>query len=152
MGNYSVEAWVCTAATQPMNVLCKTSNLGAKAEWSHQLRIDGDGRVEHALSLNHGESYLVCRSSARLHPNHWYYLVGTLTIGETDSEMLNLRVCALSSAQARPPRSALCAGEAPPCCACAQARADWNGRVQSSHWSRAPIRPHIRSPLLAARG
>mmetsp|Transcript_40490 Transcript_40490/g.93825 ORF Transcript_40490/g.93825 Transcript_40490/m.93825 type:complete len:660 (-) Transcript_40490:973-2952(-) len=38
MGSYTVEAWVCTALTQPMNILCKTNNFGAKSEWSHQVR------------------------------------------------------------------------------------------------------------------
>jgi len=97
---------VCAALTQPMNIVCKTSSVGAKAEWSMQLRLDAEGRVEHALALGHGDAWLVCRSSARLHSHHWYYVVGTLTIGEMETDGLNLRV--------RAPRAAFETPRAPP--------------------------------------
>jgi len=48
--------------------------------------------VEHALSLDKGSKWVVCRSSAKLHPNHWYYIVGTLTVGDPDADGLILRL------------------------------------------------------------
>ncbi len=45
--HYTVEAWVKPLKAAPMNIIARSNESYPTSAWSHQLRINAQGRLEH---------------------------------------------------------------------------------------------------------
>ena len=71
---YTVEAWVRPAKVGPMNIICRTDYTFPQQAWSHQLRINAQGRLEHFC----GETV---SHTVTVQAGHWYHVAGVAVGG-----------------------------------------------------------------------
>eukprot|EP00965_Chrysotila_dentata_P216263 6189273-Pleurochrysis_carterae.AAC.2 len=68
-----MEAWIKPAKLAPMNIFCRSDEAYPMAAWSHQLRINAAGRLEHYLEAD--DKYTVFHT-VNIVPGHWYHVAG----------------------------------------------------------------------------
>ena len=73
---YTMEAWVRPAKVQPMNILARSDESYPMSAWSHQLRINAEGKLEHYCEAD--DKYTVCHTQP-VQADHWYHVAGTAT-------------------------------------------------------------------------
>jgi len=78
---YTIEAWVRPSKVAPMNIVTRSDESYPMAAWSHQLRINKEGKFEHYLEAD--DKYTVCHTVA-IEPNRWYHVAG---VAVADEEM-----------------------------------------------------------------
>ena len=81
---YTIEAWVRLAKVGPMNIICRSDDSTCTSTWSHQLRVNEEGKMEHYVEA--GEKYCVTHPKP-LELHKWYHVAGSAV---ADGE---LRVC-----------------------------------------------------------
>jgi len=80
-GDYTIEAWICPArGNVPMSILCKSSGAYPMSVWSHQLRINERGQLQHSTLLVDGEHQVVV-SNVALKTNAWTHVAGAASPG-----------------------------------------------------------------------
>ena len=70
---YTIEAWVRPAKVGPMNIVTRSDESYPTAAWSHQLRINKEGKFEHYVEAD--DKYVVGHS-VPVHPGQWYHVAG----------------------------------------------------------------------------
>jgi len=78
---YTVEAWVRPAKVGAMNIIARSDDSYPMAAWSHQLRINKEGKFEHYLESD--DKYVVTHTIS-VNPGQWYHVCGTAV---ADGEM-----------------------------------------------------------------
>lgn len=86
---YTVEAWICPAKVgSAMNIVCRSSEAYPKAVWSHQLRINDRGKLQHVTMLASGER-VVLESNSSVKPGVWTHVAGAASSDGMMSLTLN---------------------------------------------------------------
>jgi len=78
---YTIEAWVRPAKVGAMNIIARSDDTYPMAAWSHQLRINKEGKFEHYLESD--DKYVVTHTIS-VNPGQWYHVCGTAV---ADGEM-----------------------------------------------------------------
>jgi len=73
---YTMEAWVRPAKVAPMNIICRSDENLPMSTWSHQLRINHEGKFEHYVEAD--DKYSVCHTLP-VEPGKWYHVAGSAT-------------------------------------------------------------------------
>ncbi|KAL1525478.1 hypothetical protein AB1Y20_020334 [Prymnesium parvum] len=73
---YTIEAWVKPARVGPMNIVARSDESSPLAAWSHQLRINAQGRLEHYCEAD--EKYTVSHT-VPVTAGVWYHVAGVTT-------------------------------------------------------------------------
>lgn len=72
--DYTLSVWVKFQAVRPCSLMLRTEASGPQSTWSHQLRINAQGRFEH-YSFDGGERVVTGTTVAE--PDRWYHVAGT---------------------------------------------------------------------------
>jgi len=78
---YTIEAWVKPSKVGPMNIVTRSDESYPMAAWSHQLRINSEGKLEHYLEAD--DKYTVSHT-VPVTPGQWYHVAG---VAVADDEM-----------------------------------------------------------------
>ena len=78
---YTIEAWVRPSKVGPMNIVTRSDESYPMAAWSHQLRINHEGKFEHYLEAD--DKYTVSHTAV-VEPGKWYHVAG---VAVADDEM-----------------------------------------------------------------
>jgi len=70
---YTIEAWVRPAKVGAMNIVTRSDDTYPMAAWSHQLRINKEGKFEHYVEAD--DKYVVSHSIT-VNPGQWYHVAG----------------------------------------------------------------------------
>ncbi|MDH5701030.1 MAG: LamG domain-containing protein, partial [Nitrospirota bacterium] len=73
---YTISVWIKPAGMSPSSIVVRTSNAGPTTHWSHQLRIDSSGVIEHYAW--DGSERRVLGTTA-IEVDTWYSLVAVAT-------------------------------------------------------------------------
>ena len=76
---YTIEAWVRPAKAGPMNIVTRSDESYPMTAWSHQLRINAEGKFEHYLDAD--DKYTVSHTVA-VNPGQWYHVAGVATAND----------------------------------------------------------------------
>ena len=71
---YTMEAWVRPAKVQPMNILARSDESYPMSAWSHQLRINAEGKLEHYCEAD--DRYTVAHT-VPVTPGQWHHVAVT---------------------------------------------------------------------------
>ena len=79
---YTIEAWVRPASQKPMNIIVRSDESYPDTVWSHQLRINAHGKLEHYLETDDsGEERHTVTNSVPVQPGQWYHVAGVAQAG-----------------------------------------------------------------------
>ena len=78
---YTIEAWVRPAKVGPMNIVTRSDETYPMTAWSHQLRINAEGKFEHYLEAD--DKYTVSHT-VPVNVGQWYHVAG---VAVADGEM-----------------------------------------------------------------
>ena len=78
---YTIEAWVKPAKVGPMNIVTRSDESYPMTAWSHQLRINAEGKLEHYLEAD--DKYTVSHT-VPVEAGVWYHVAG---VAVADDEM-----------------------------------------------------------------
>jgi len=78
---YTIEAWVRPARAGPMNIVVRSDENYPQVAWSHQLRINASGRLEHYCEAD--DRYTVAHT-VPVTPGQWHHVAG---VAVADGEM-----------------------------------------------------------------
>jgi N-acetylneuraminic acid mutarotase len=77
---YTIEAWICPARVggerSAMNILCRSNDSYPTAVWSHQLRLNERGKLQHCTLLAMGER-VVLESNSSIRAGAWTHVAGS---------------------------------------------------------------------------
>jgi len=71
---YTIEAWVRPAKVGPMNIVCRSDESYPTSAWSHQLRINKEGKFEHYVEAD--DKYCVTHTLP-VEAGKWYHVAGS---------------------------------------------------------------------------
>ena len=71
---YTIEAWVRPAKVGPMNIFCRSDEGYPGKAWSHQLRINNEGKFEHYVEAD--EKFCVSHTLS-VEAGKWYHVAGS---------------------------------------------------------------------------
>lgn len=70
---YTIEAWVRPAKAAAMNIVARSDESYPMSAWSHQLRINAHGKLEHYVEA---EDRFVVSHTLSVVPGNWYHVAG----------------------------------------------------------------------------
>lgn len=81
---YTIEAWVRPAAAAPMNIVARSDESYPLVAWSHQLRINASGRLEHYCEAD--DRYTVAHTQP-VTPGTWHHVAG-VAVGDGEMKLI----------------------------------------------------------------
>jgi len=81
--SYTIEAWVRPARAAPMNIVVRSDENYPMVAWSHQLRINASGRLEHYCEAD--DRYTVSHTQS-VTPGAWHHVAGS-AVGDGEMKL-----------------------------------------------------------------
>jgi len=75
MPGYSISLWLRADRVGPAGIVTWTDDSGTQSSWSHQIRINNDGQLEHYVFSSAGAQ--VVTATSPVIPGNWYHVVAS---------------------------------------------------------------------------